>query len=94
MPPPVQFRMQVQLALALSHKSAVLDGAAQLAVLTLLVPIADFCRVVGDYGIVFDFLLVAPELFGSRGVLFGLMNNQDVKALARELTIRTLVRRL
>ena len=95
MPPPsMHFRVEIQLALALPHKAAVLDGATQLAVLRLLVPVAILGRVVGDHGVVFDFLRVASALFGVWAVLIGLVHNQDVKALAGELTIRTLVGRL
>ena len=96
MPPPsMHFRVEIQLALALPHKAAVLDGATQLAILRFLFPFAIFGRVVvGDHGVIFDFLRVASALFGVRAVLIGLVHNQDVKALAGELTVRTLVGRL
>ena len=82
MPPPVQLRVKLQLALALPHKATVLDGAAQLAVFTLFIPIADVGRVVGNHGVVFDFPIVAAAFFDSWVVLFGLVHDQEVKALA------------
>ena len=82
MPPPVEFCMQFQLAFALSHEATVLDWAAQLDVLALLILITLITIVVGNYRVVFDFLLVAPRCLGSLGVLFGHVYDQELKPLA------------